>query len=311
MNAIQTALRPAGPYADRIGDLWNIFLAVTAIIYIAVIAVLIVALIRKRDAARTDDARGAVIIVSAATALSLVVLFGLLIASVFTGRSLRAKPAQMLRIEVTGRQWWWQFDYDHEDKSKRVTTANELVIPAGVPVDFKLRSPDVIHSFWIPNLHGKLDLIPGHEGGIHLRADRPGLYRGQCAEFCGLQHAKMAFWVNVLPLDEYQKWYAASLMPAKSPSNDQERFGQQVFMRSPCPLCHTIRGTDANGKTAPDLTHFASRRSIAAGTLPNRRGFLAGWISDPQHIKPGNRMPPMLLNPGELDPLVTYLESLR
>ena len=134
----------------------------------------------------------------------------------------------------------------------------------GVPVNIQLRSSDVIHSFWVPNLNGKQDLIPGHDGTIQLLANKPGVYRGQCAEFCGLQHAKMSLWINAVTPDEYAKWLASSRQPSKIPSTPEQRIGQQVFMSSPCPLCHTIQGTDAGGKTAPDLTHFASHRSIAA-----------------------------------------------
>jgi cytochrome c oxidase subunit 2 len=154
-------------------------------------------------------------------------------------------------------------------------------------------------------------MIPGHDGTVQLLANRPGVYRGQCAEFCGLQHAKMSLWINALSRADYTKWLAAARQPSKIPSTPEQRKGQQVFMSSPCPLCHTIQGTDAGGKTAPDLTHFASRRSIASATLPNRRGYLAGWIIDPQHVKPGNQMPSMTIEQGDLDPLLAYLESLQ
>jgi cytochrome c oxidase subunit II len=169
----------------------------------------------------------------------------------------------------------------------------------------------VIHSFWVPNLHGKQDLIPGHENAILLQASRPGVYRGQCAEFCGYQHAKMALWVNALEPVEYAQWVASARTSSRIPATPEERKGQEVFMSSPCPLCHNIQGTNASGKTGPDLTHFGSRRSIAAGALPNNRGNLAGWILDPQHIKPGSYMPPIQLEQGELQPLIAYLESLR
>ncbi len=312
LTGIQSALEPAGPQAARIANLWDIFLWVSLAVYVLVMLALFAALLRKRaeivSDATSPTVRSAVTI---ASGITVVILLALLTASIFTGRGLAEIPKNALQIAVTGRQWWWQVDYDDADKSKRITTANELTIPVGVPVTLHLLSPDVIHSFWVPNLHGKRDLIPGKHTTFTLRADRPGVYRGQCAEFCGQQHAKMALWVNAVPRDEYAKWVEASRRPSKIPSTPEERKGLEIFMSSPCPLCHTIGGTDAGGKTAPDLTHFASRRSIAAGTLPNRRGYLAGWILDPQHLKPGTQMPPNVLEQDQVQPLITYLESLR
>jgi cytochrome c oxidase subunit 2 len=310
-RGIQSALEPGGVQADRIGDLWNVFLIVCAVVYVLVMIALCIALFRRRNAAQNESTRGAFGAVSIATGITTIILFALLVSSIFTSRGIASVTGDAVRIEITGRQWWWQADYDAADKSKRFTTANEISIPVGVPVQIRLRSPDVIHSFWVPNLHGKQDAIPGHDGGIVLRADRPGIYRGQCAEFCGLQHAKMALWVNALSPADYARWVASQQASSTIPSSSQQRKGQEIFMSSPCPLCHNIQGTNASGKTGPDLTHFASRRSIAAGTLPNRRGLLAGWILDPQHIKPGAYMPPTLLNHGELEPLLAYLESLQ
>ncbi|HEX6099315.1 MAG TPA: cytochrome c oxidase subunit II [Thermoanaerobaculia bacterium] len=312
MSGIQSALHPAGVQAEHIARLWDVFLWVSVVVYVVVLAFLAAALLRRRPEivpnAVDPRVRSAVSIAASITVLT---LLGLITASVFTSRSIASVPEAALQVGVYGRQWWWQVEYDDRDKSKRFSTANELTIPVGVPVTLHLQSSDVIHSFWVPNLHGKRDLIPGKRTTLTIRADKPGVYRGQCAEFCGYQHAKMALWVNAVPAVEYAQWVESSRRPSKVPSTPQERKGQQIFMSSPCPLCHTIQGTDANGKTAPDLTHFASRRSIAAGTLPNRRGFLAGWILDSQHVKPGNFMPPMVLEQGEVEPLVTYLESLR
>jgi cytochrome c oxidase subunit II len=312
MSGIQSALEPAGIQAERIARLWDLFLWVSVIVYVVVLLFLAAALLRKRPEIVPNAVSPRVpMAVSIATGITVVTLLGLLTASVFTSRSIADVPDQALQIGVVGRQWWWQVEYDDRDKSKRFSTANELTIPVGVPVTLHLQSTDVIHSFWVPNLHGKRDLIPGKRTTLTLRADKPGVYRGQCAEFCGYQHAKMAFWINAVSAAEYAQWVDSSRRPSKAPSTEEERKGQEVFMNSPCPLCHTIQGTDANGKTGPDLTHFASRRSIAAGTLPNRPGFLAGWILDSQHVKPGNYMPPIVLEQGEVQPLVTYLESLR
>lgn len=304
---IQSALEPAGPHAERIAVLWNIFLGVSIVVYVLVIVFLVVGLMRRKRA--TEG--GAMRVVSLATIVTLLTLFGLLVSSVYASRNLPDAKQHALDVAITGRQWWWQIEYQLPDLSKRVTTANELVIPTNTPVRVHLRSPDVIHSLWVPSLNGKQDLIPGRDGDITLEASRAGVYRGQCAEFCGVQHAKMTLWVQALAPADYARWLHAQQQPARTPSTDAQRKGQDVFMKSPCPLCHNIGGTDASGKTAPDLTHFASRRFIAAGTLPNRRGYLAGWILDPQHVKPGNQMPPMVLTSDELLPLLDYLESLQ
>jgi cytochrome c oxidase subunit 2 len=270
-----------------------------------------IALFRKRREVITADTARARIVVAVAGVMSGITLFGLLVAAILTTRGINASPRGGIEIVVTARQWWWQFDYDDPDQSQRITTANEITIPVGVPVHLDLRSPDVIHSFWVPNLHGKRDLVPGHPATFIVQADRPGVFRGQCAEFCGLQHAKMAFWVNAVPRDQYDAWVAQQRSQSAIPATPSQRKGQEVFMESPCPLCHSLRGTDASGKTAPDLTHFAGRRSIAAATLSNTRDHLDVWIRDPQGVKPGNQMPPMILEREKLGPLLDYLESLR
>jgi cytochrome c oxidase subunit 2 len=309
-HVVQTALAPAGAHAERIARLWNVFLIVTAVVYGLVLIALLLALLRRRAVVQGTP-RPALIVVTVASSLSALTLFGLLVASIYTGRAIAEVPTKGPRVTLTGHQWWWQIEYEDADPSKRITSANELNVPVGVPVTIKLRSSDVIHSFWAPNLHGKRDLIPGHDGTITIRADRPGVFRGQCAEYCGTQHAKMAFWVNALTPADYARWSQSEGQPGHSPSTPGEREGQQVFLRSPCPLCHNIQGTDASGSSGPDLTHFGSRHSIGAGALPNERALLAGWILDPQHTKPGAQMPPMPLRREELASLVDYLESLK
>lgn len=313
MSGIQSVLEPAGMQAEKIGRLWDLFLGVTSVVYVLVILFLLFALFRRRPEILPDATSPRVTrAVQLATGVTVLILFGLLTASVFTGRGIADVPDRALQIAIIGRQWWWQIEYDDIDKSKRIITANELVIPVGVPVTLHLQSTDVIHSFWVPNLHGKRDLIPGKPTTtLTLRADRAGVFRGQCAEFCGYQHANMSLWVTALPPAEYARWVDASRLPSRAPSTPEQRKGQEVFMKSPCPLCHTIQGTPASGKTGPDLTHFASRRSIGAGTVPNRRGFLGGWVVDAQHIKPGSLMPSIALEQDELVPLLAYLESLR
>jgi cytochrome c oxidase subunit II len=309
---VQSALDATGPYAARIEGLWWIFFWICVVVYALVVVALAAAIFRKRregegSAGTTTAVRG----ISIATAATVLTMFALLISSVYVGRSLADPSPADVRIKVTGHQWWWQVEYEHPDKSKQFSTANELTIPVGRPVRIELQTADVIHSFWVPNLHGKQDMINGHPGDIVLNADRPGTWRGQCAEFCGLQHAHMAFWVTAVPSADYAKWLDEQQKPSRIPATAEQRKGLETFISSPCALCHTIGGTEASGKPGPDLTHFASRRSIAAATRPNRRAELASWILDPQHLKPGSNMPPTSLTAGELQSLLTYLESLR
>jgi cytochrome c oxidase subunit 2 len=212
---------------------------------------------------------------------------------------------------VTGYQWWWSVEYLNADPSLIVTTANELHVPVGRPILLTLKSADVIHSFWVPSLHGKTDLVPGRENATWLQVDRPGIFRGQCAEFCGVQHAHMSLSVIAESSDQFEQWLSAQRQPAPAPLTAEQSRGRDVVERGPCALCHTIRGTNAGARMGPDLTHFATRSTIAAGTVPNTRGNLAGWIADPQHLKPGSRMPATGLAAEDLQAVVAYLETLR
>ena len=229
-----------------------------------------------------------------------------------TGRALDTlRTPDALRIQVTGNQWWWDVQYENAVPSLRVTTANEIHIPVGRAIRFDLLSTDVIHSLWIPNLQGKIDLVPGRLNELWLRADQAGVYRGQCAEYCGLQHAKMALVVVAEPpATSSAGWPRIAPRRRRRRRAEQQR-GREVFERGPCAMCHAIAGTTAGGRSAPDLTHIASRSTIGAGTLPNTRGHLAGWVADPQQIKPGNRMPPPGLTGEELQAVLAYLESLK
>jgi cytochrome c oxidase subunit 2 len=295
-------------------------------VFLLVMAVLVVAAFRPRGAYRGETAhapdtkpdtgreRRMSRVVIGSVAVTVIILFVLLVSSFLTGRSLNSIAAaseSALTVKVTGYQWWWKVQYDNQTAGYIVTTANEIHIPVGRPVLFKLTSNDVIHSFWVPNLHGKTDLIPGHETTTWIRADRAGVFRGQCAEFCGHQHAHMALTVVVESSEQFKTWYDAQLKPAAEPSTPEHTRGRQVFMSSPCVMCHRIGGTDAGGAVGPDLTHLASRTTIAAGTLDNTRDHLAGWVSDSQQIKPGNRMPPNILEPEDLQALLDYLQSLK
>ncbi|MBV8708206.1 MAG: c-type cytochrome, partial [Acidobacteriaceae bacterium] len=241
------------------------------------------------------------------------ILFVLIVASVGTGKAVSelGNGKKRLIVEVTGNQWWWQFRYMNSDPSQILLTANEIHIPVGQPVLIRGMSNDVIHSFWVPNLHGKRDLIPSRTTTEYIQADQSGVYRGQCAEFCGLQHAHMSFYVIAEPEERFNAWMASQLQPAAPSSDPVLQHGQQAFLSYECVYCHQIRGTTAAGQNAPDLTHFGSRRSIAAGTLPNNLGNLTGWLVNPQRIKPGNHMATIAVNSQDLQPLAEYLESLK
>jgi cytochrome c oxidase subunit 2 len=303
-------LDPAGPLASHIAALWWLFVIVCAVVYALVVAALLFAMIRRR---RDVSERRTGIVVTAATVLTILLLFVLTGASYSTGRSLSGFPhgVDPVRIRVTGHQWWWELRYEAEQPVDLVVTANEMHVPVGRPVELSLVSVDVIHSFWVPNLQGKRDLIPGHTTTMVLQADRPGVYRGRCAEFCGAQHALMAMDVVAEPPDAYDAWLAAQRRPAATPETDEQRRGRDVFLGSRCPMCHRVVGTTAAALVAPDLTHVASRRTIAAGTLPNTRGHRAGWIADPQGLKPGVRMPSTPMDPADFQALLAYMDLLR
>ena len=219
-----------------------------------------------------------------------------------------SKPA--LTIRVTGHQWWWQAAYDPTDAGKAFQTANELHIPVGQPVRVELVSQDVIHSFWVPQLAGKTDTVPGRTNLAWIEADRPGAYLGQCTEYCGAQHAHMAFKVIAEPAAAFEAWRQAQLQPAAATAPPDAAAGQQLFIDR-CGACHTVRGTDAGGGTGPDLTHLMSRTTLASGTIANTPSGLMGWIANPQGVKPGTVMPTLYLSGTELAAVTSYLETLR
>ena len=217
-------------------------------------------------------------------------------------------------LEVTGHQWWWEVAYSNQDESQAFTTANEIHIPVGKPVRVELKTADVIHSFWVPALTGKTDTIPGQRNVTWMQADRPGVYRGQCTEYCGQQHANMGLLVIADQSNTFQSWWTHQLQGPQVPRSESgmraAEGGQAVFMQH-CAVCHTVRGTPAQGKVGPDLSHLMQRRTIAAATLPNSIGDLSGWISDPQHIKPGNFMPTLELSGSDLNNLRSFLQTLQ
>ena len=328
-SILQNVLNPAGPQAAHIARLWWLMFWVSALVFVLVVAFLALAIVRGLRARRTtetvDDEHTEPILSSAvgiAAGVTVITLFVLLVASVRTGRAIGSSPSpggptpgeplySAVSINVIGHQFWWEIEYEDQTPSQRVTTANEIHIPVGRPIVLKVTSRDVIHSFWAPNLNGKRDLIPGYTTAIWLQADRAGIYRGQCAEFCGKQHAHMAFEIVAESDPTFERWLDAQRQSAVEPHDDQGARGKDVLLKHQCVLCHTVRGTPAQGRIGPDLTHIASRGKIAAATLPNTSGHLAGWVVDAQQIKPGSQMPPNALGADDLQALLVYLESLK
>lgn len=306
-------LAPAGPAAEVIAGLWWLLFSMAAVVFVVVLALFVYALFRRRgsepeEVKEANPRLDRLLIVVGGITIPALILAVVFIATVRGLGALAAPDIPEERvIEVVGRQWWWEVHYP----SYQFTTANEIHIPVGVPVQLRLTSADVIHSFWVPELHGKLDLMPNDINFLSLQAGEPGIYYGQCAEFCGLQHAKMGLIVVAQPMEEYLLWLEQQQQPAAEVSEEELLAGQRVFLSSDCGECHTIRGTDATGILGPDLTHLASRLTLAAGVLENNRGNLGGWISNPQSIKPGNKMPAVDLTGPQLQSLLVYLESLE
>lgn len=320
----QSMWHASGSNAAHIQELAIFFGILLGVVFLFVVGLALLSLRRRHRGVRQEPLEGSHqpsaltesrlrISVGIATGTTVLILFGLTIVSVSVGKIVSASvaPSGSLTIEVTGTQWWWKVRYTSDDPSRILQTANEIHIPVGRPIAIRGNSEDVIHSFWVPNLQGKRDLIPGRPTLEWLQADRPGEYRGQCAEFCGIQHAHMAFWVIAEPANQFNAWMDHQLQPAAEPVDDEAIRGQGIFLKSACILCHAIRGTTAAAQVGPDLTHFGSRKTIAAGTLANTKGNLAGWIADPQNIKPGNHMATVALQPAEMQRLIDYLESLK
>ena len=322
-GGIHNAVNPAGPHAESLSRLWWLFFTVSTIVFVLVLIAVLLA-VRNRTVEpqvqttpilepSPEHERRRRNIVLVAVTITVIILFMLMIASFSAGRSLTADLPQKkgLTIELTGHQWWWEVRYDDVDPSNIFTTANEIHIPVGVPVLFNLKAADVIHSFWVPNLGGKKDLIPGKNNFMWYQADKPGVYRGQCAEYCGLQHAKMALWVVAEPQEQFNAWRQNQTQGSVLPASDTQKRGQQVFLTSTCVMCHTINGTPAGSNIGPNLTHVASRTMIGAASLTNTREHLTQWIKDSQTVKPGNKMPPNSFSEQDLQALLDYIQSLK
>lgn len=303
----QSVLAPHGPYAGQITALaWLLFAFGSLVLGLVVAATWLS--IRGGTRIRAALAREHTIILFG-LALPVVTLSVLLGYGLWLTRVQAQQENDAVRIEVTGEQWWWRVVYAGPTP---VVSSNEIRIPVGQPVDFALKSADVIHSFWIPSLGGKVDMIPGRITRLRLTAERAGIYRGQCAEYCGGPHALMGLKVIAMPRGEYSAWLARSVEPRGSRLTEVEQRGRSLFLAAGCGTCHAVRGTDAAGTIGPDLTDFGGRGSVGIDTLPLTAENVESFIRDGQHIKPGNRMPEFrIFSPAELAALANYLMSLR
>ena len=314
-----SVLDPAGPQAAEIASLWSVFYWVSVVVFVVVSGAFVFVTVRAiRNRRRIGDIdptvrdldyeRRMVRGVAIAGGVTIATLLVLLVMSIRSGSALAAldDDPNALNVRIVAHQWWWEVIYE-----AHATTANELHVPVGRTVKLELRSGDVIHSFWVPSAHGKKDLIPGRINFTWLRIDEAGVLRGQCAEFCGLQHASMMLPIIAEPPQQFEAWLARQRARARQPTTAEQKRGQRVFTDSACATCHTIAGTSAAGKLGPDLTHVASRRTLGATEAPNSSDNLAGWIVDPQAQKSGARMPATKLPAADLAALLAYLESLR
>ena len=316
---VPSMLEPQGPAAADIAGLWWLLFWASLVVLALVLGLMGWGLWRRREPRELPTSmRGRperdlpggerTWVVGGGIVLPTGVLIGVLAATLSVMRSTaNVEPSPDIVIEVVGHQWWWEVRYPGQD----FITANEIRIPVGQPVELRMTGNDVIHSLWIPELNGKMDLIPGRTTSLILQADQAGEYLAQCAEFCGTQHAKMRLVVVAETSEAFAQWVTQQQADVAEPADEELRRGQQVFLGAACVYCHTVRGTNASGRVGPDLTHLASRRTLAAGILPNNRGHLAGWILDPQALKPGNLMPPTALSGDDLADLLLYLESLK
>ena len=304
----QSALDPAGPSAASIHRLGMVMWVGATLVTLLVVVLMLVPFLSRRERVVNRN----LFLWGGGVALPAVTLTLLVPYVMIVGQGTRAATGPgRLSIDVTGALYWWEMSYRRGDGQSGITTANELRLPTGEPVELFLRANDVIHSFWVPNIAGKVDMIPGRINRTVIQVDRPGIYRGQCAEYCGMQHSLMAFDVIAVPRDEFDEWLARLAHPPAEPQNAELREGRDLFVRLGCGACHTIRGM-AESRLGPDLTQVGARRTIGAGTLPGGVGNIAGWIASAQHLKPGNLMPSYdRLEGPELRALAAYLDSLK
>jgi cytochrome c oxidase subunit 2 len=299
----QSAIHPASEEARGIATLWWVMAAVYGLVFVITLVLGWMAVSRRRKSEARPPGGATRFIVIAGVVVPSILMLTMLVLSLRLSTRMRP-PETAFTVEVTGYRWWWAVRYPGQG----IVDANEIHIPVGVPVRLDLRSADVIHSFWVPSLHGKMDMFPDHLNRFWIQADRPGLYKGVCAEFCGDQHALMAINVIAMPPEEFATWTERRGVPPPVPEN---REGLDLFFSAGCAACHAIAGTGAIANLGPDLTHLAARRNLAASTIPNNAANLASWIATPHLLKPGSLMPPTDLSPENLTTLVDYLQTLR
>jgi len=307
---IQSIFEPRGPQAEQITELGWVLIVGGAVIFVVVVALTAYAILAR--AGRKQWLTGSGFVIGAGVVFPTIVLFALLVYTLLATSKLIRADAPAVRIEVIGEQWWWRVHYLDEKGGRDFVTANELHVPVGRSIEVVLKTADVIHSFWVPHLHGKIDMIPGRVNRMNFTVDRAGVSRGQCAEYCGGPHAQMALYVVASSPETFEQWRTQQRAAAVTPAKERLQRGQQLFLTRACAGCHVVRGTEAMGDRGPDLTHVGSRLSIGAGILPNNVGTIAGWIASSQHIKPGNLMPSFAVFSGEeLQALAEYMASLK
>ena len=304
----QDFLTPEGPVAERADGLWDITFAIAVIIFVIVEAVLVFTIVkfRRRPGREAAQFHGNTKVEVILTLIPTLILAGLAVPTVKAIADLAEKPKDALEVTVLAKQFWWQYTYTDDD----VVTANELHVPTGQPVFLTLEGEDVIHSFWIPKLTGKQDVVPGRVNHMQFIADNPGTYWGQCTEYCGLSHANMRLRVIAHEPAEFEQWLEDQKQPAAASVSGVAADGQELFMQN-CVNCHAIEGTDAKGTSAPNLTHFASRETFAGALFENNAANLRRWIDNPAAVKPGALMPDYGLSAQEIDAVVAYLETLE
>jgi cytochrome c oxidase subunit 2 len=298
-----------GPEARRVAGVWWLMFAMAAAVYVVVAGFIVVSIRRGRRAkAATEGPKDDTFIWFGGLVAPVVILAVLAVVTITTTQDLRTAKADELRIDVVAKRWWWDVRYPDAG----VATASEIHIPVGRPIDIVLTSDNVVHSFWVPQLAGKVDTIPGQTNHLRLEASEAGTYRGECAEYCGIQHANMNYVVIAEEPADFDRWLARRTSGAGlTPTSEEAARGQVVFNRQTCAGCHTVRGTQSTGSVGPDLSDFGSRQSIGSLAVPNTRENLARWIDDPQSVKPGNLMPPTKLSADDMAALTAYLEGLK
>ncbi|MBW3595280.1 MAG: cytochrome c oxidase subunit II [Actinobacteria bacterium] len=302
-----------GPIAEEADRLWDVTFAIAVAIFFIVELLLIYTIVRFR--ARPDreakQFHGNTKVEVILTVIPALILAGLAVPTVRTIFDLSSEPDDALQIKVTARQFWWEYEYEPEGTEDPLVTANEMHIPVDTPVFLTLEGDDVIHSFWVPLLAGKQDVVPGRTNHMTIEADEPGVYRGQCTEYCGLSHANMRLRVIAHPQDEFDEWRDDQSEAADDPRDALAAEGEELFLEGECINCHAVQGTDAQARTGPDLTHFASRETFAGAMFENTTENLRQWLDDPPAMKPGAKMPDYGLTTQEIDALVAYLQSLE